>query len=94
MAPSRQPPRSVFEVAFTSSCAWLRESRLPIFRPSRFTPGTRRIPIASSGVSQPLSADSSASLRIAERCELIVEADRLRPSRCDRYRTATARLKD
>jgi hypothetical protein len=42
------------------------------------------IPIASSGVSQPPSADSSANFRIAERCELIVEADRLSPSRCDR----------
>jgi len=38
IAPSRQPRRSVFEAAFTSSCAWLRESQLPILRPSRFTP--------------------------------------------------------
>src|SRR5271165_210010 len=92
IAASLQPRRSVFEAAFTSSCAWLRESQLPIFRPSPFTPSTLRIPIASSGVNQPLSADSSANRRIAERCELIVEADRLSPSRCDRYRTTTARL--
>ena len=38
IAPSRQPRRFVFDAAFTSSCAWLRESQLPIFRPSRFTP--------------------------------------------------------
>ena len=31
--------------------------------------------LIGSGVSKPLSADSSASLRIAERCRLIVEAD-------------------
>ena len=67
-------------------------SQLPIFRPSRFTPFTRRIPIASSGLSQPLSADSSASLRIAERCKLIVAADKERRSRNERYFTTTERL--
>jgi len=83
IAPSRQPRKSVVEAAFTNSCDWFRVSQLPLFCPSRFTPGTRRIPIASSGVSQPLSEDSSANLRIAERCKLIVEADRRRLSRCD-----------
>jgi len=38
MAPSRQPRKSDFEAAFTNSCAWFRDSQLPIFRPSRFTP--------------------------------------------------------
>jgi hypothetical protein len=38
IAPSRQPRRSVFEAAFTNSCAWLRESQLPILRPSALHP--------------------------------------------------------
>ena len=60
--------------------------------PSRLTPLTRRIPIACSGLSHPLSADSSASLRIAERCKLIVAVDSERHSRNDRYFTTTDRL--
>ena len=45
----------------------------------RLTPLTRRIPIASSGLNQPLSAASSANRRIAERLRLIVAADRESP---------------
>jgi hypothetical protein len=40
-----------------------------------------------------ISAASSASRRIAQRCRLIVAADRERSSRNDRYRTTTERLK-
>jgi hypothetical protein len=42
-------------------------------------------------LSHPLSADSSASLRIAERCRLIVAADREWRSKNERYLTTTAR---
>ena len=45
---------------------------------------TRRMPVTSSGLSQPLSVASSASRRIAVRCRLIVAADRERLSRNDR----------
>jgi hypothetical protein len=47
-----------------------------ILLPSRFTPLTRRIPIASSGLNRLLSAASSANRRIAHRCRFVMAADR------------------
>lgn len=84
IAPSLWPRRVFFDAELTKSWACFPLSQLPTFRPSRLTPLTRLIPIASSGLSQPLSADSSASRRIAERCRLIVAAERERCSRHER----------
>ena len=92
IAASLQPRRVPFAEASTRSCACSGGNQFPILRPSSLTPLTLRIPIASSGLSQPFSADSSAILRIAARWRLIVAGDRERPSKDERYLRTTERL--
>ena len=53
---------------------------------------SRRIPVVNSGLNHPLSADSSANRRIAERGRFIVAAESARLSRQERYRTTAQRL--
>ena len=61
-------PRKVFPlVELSNAWTWSTVNQLLILRPSCLTPLTRRMPVADSGLNHPLSADSSANRRIAER---------------------------
>ena len=52
--------------ALSRLCAWRTDSQLPVRMPTDFALLTRAIPAANSGASNPLSAASAASLRIAD----------------------------
>lgn len=66
MARSRRLPTVVMSGALSSAWACRCESQFPTRIPVDFTLFTRLIPWASSGASNPLSAASAASLRIAD----------------------------
>lgn len=64
-------------------------SQFPSLTPNFFTPFTRRMPAASSGLSSPASAASYASRRTAASRPFIVPAARCQSSRAMRYRVTT-----
>ncbi len=64
MARSRSPFVVAVSGALSSACACRSESQFPTRTPVDFTLFTRVIPAANSGASSPLSAASTASLRI------------------------------
>ena len=73
MARSRNPCNVPVSGALRSACAWRNDSQLPVRTPVILTPLTRRIPSASSGASNPLSAASVTSFRTADMRMMIDE---------------------
>jgi hypothetical protein len=76
-ARSRSPMRVVGSGAASSCSACSRESQFPKRVPARRAPRTRSIAVAVSGRSSPLSAASTASLRMADNRTLMLAAARL-----------------
>ncbi len=67
MARSRNPRSVEISGALRRACACLCDSQFPARIPCVFALFTRLMPAANSGASNPLSAASAASLRIADR---------------------------
>ena len=81
----------VMSGALRSACAWRCDNQLPTRMPVDFTLLTRLIPCASSGASNPLSAASPASLRIAD-ILIMMDDDPRRRSSSDTRQALTVAL--